>query len=245
MEVCEDSIDQDCSGADLTCAETDADGDTVSVEDGDCDDSDATIYLGATEIEDDGIDQDCDGVDATSSSTDDVDVDGVTTADGDCDDADSTVYPGATELADAIDNDCDSRIDEGLVTANISSFPSSAAAGDSVDIDYDITNSSGLTEFEVQVLLNNDVVGSGKGGGSGSFPSRPFITAFNICTTGRCTELTSETVTATIGGATTSDTISATIPASTAAGDYTIRIRIHDASTGQYFTRDLETITVY
>ena len=93
----------------------------------------------------------------------------------------------------------------------------------------------------VQVLLNNDVVGSG----GSSFPYRPFIAAFNICTKGRCTELTSENITANIGGVTTSDTISATIPATTAAGDYTIRIRIRDATTEQYFTRDLETITVY
>lgn len=40
----------------------DEDGDGVTVEDGDCDDTDATIYPGASEVWDDGIDQDCDGV---------------------------------------------------------------------------------------------------------------------------------------------------------------------------------------
>jgi hypothetical protein len=44
-------------------AGTDEDGDGVTLEDGDCDDSDATVYPGAEEIWDDGIDQDCDGED--------------------------------------------------------------------------------------------------------------------------------------------------------------------------------------
>ncbi len=99
---------------------------------------------------------------------------------------------------------------------------------------------SGLTDFEVEVLLNNDAIGV-----VSAFPYSPFVKAFNICTTLSCTELNSEDISADIGGVTTSDTISATIPAATAAGDYTIRIRVRDASTEQYFIRDLETITVY
>lgn len=39
------------------------DGDGFSVEDGDCDDTDGTIYPGAPETPNDGIDQDCDGAD--------------------------------------------------------------------------------------------------------------------------------------------------------------------------------------
>ena len=44
----------------------DADGDGVSIRDGDCDDTDDTIFPGAEEISDDGIDQDCDGEDRDS-----------------------------------------------------------------------------------------------------------------------------------------------------------------------------------
>ncbi len=43
------------------CEETDNDGDGVSLEDGDCDDNDSSIYPGAEEDYTDGIDQDCDG----------------------------------------------------------------------------------------------------------------------------------------------------------------------------------------
>jgi hypothetical protein len=48
----------------------DADGDGVTVEEGDCDDSDDTIYPGATEILDDDIDQDCSGHDALTCTGD-------------------------------------------------------------------------------------------------------------------------------------------------------------------------------
>ncbi len=99
----------------------------------DCDDSDASVHPGATEVCD-GVDNDCDGaVDESGSSGAstwylDADGDGYgdasssTTAcsqptgyvaDGtDCDDTDSTVYPGATELCDGLDNDCDGTVDE-------------------------------------------------------------------------------------------------------------------------------------
>ncbi len=93
---------------------------------GDCDDTDATVYLGATELPD-GVDNDCDTIadEGTELYDDDGDcfcesgicTDGVdptcaTLADGDCDDADEEVHPDATEICDEIDNDCDADIDE-------------------------------------------------------------------------------------------------------------------------------------
>ncbi|MSQ03357.1 MAG: hypothetical protein EXR71_15935, partial [Myxococcales bacterium] len=77
----------------------------------DCDDADASINPGATEIVGDGIDQDCDGVDLTAADLD-VDGDGHNTdavAGGtDCDDNNASVNPDATEVwYDGIDQNCD------------------------------------------------------------------------------------------------------------------------------------------
>ena len=91
---------------------TDSDNDSYAKEGGscgqvDCDDSDADVYPGATEIANNGIDEDCNGSDLIDVTLLDGDGDGVTPADGDCDDSDADVYPGATEIANnGIDEDC-------------------------------------------------------------------------------------------------------------------------------------------
>ena len=68
-EIAGNHIDDDCDGlADETADGTpspdtmDRDGDGMSNKDGDCDDTNATIKLGAAEICGDGLDNDCDGV---------------------------------------------------------------------------------------------------------------------------------------------------------------------------------------
>jgi hypothetical protein len=97
----------------------DADGYT-DLTGGDCDDSDATVNPGASELCD-GLDTDCSSGTPTTEKDDDGDgyvectpwvgsVAGITGG-GDCNDAASTVHPAATEVCDAIDNDCDGIFD--------------------------------------------------------------------------------------------------------------------------------------
>jgi hypothetical protein len=122
--------DSASSGDDSTPA-SDADGDGVSVDAGDCNDTDAAVHPGASEACD-GIDNNCDGaVDESVGVTfyADGDGDGYGTegsavvecemptgyaADaGDCDEGDPAINPGAQEICDAadVDEDCDGLLD--------------------------------------------------------------------------------------------------------------------------------------
>ncbi|MDD5331877.1 MAG: putative metal-binding motif-containing protein [Candidatus Nanoarchaeia archaeon] len=76
----------------------------------DCNDNNADIFPGATEIPYDGIDQDCSGKDLT-----DVDGDGfdaVIVGGLDCDDNNFNVNPSITESCNGIDDNCNGIIDE-------------------------------------------------------------------------------------------------------------------------------------
>jgi hypothetical protein len=103
----------------------DFDGDGVSINGGDCNDDNNTIYPGAPEICD-GLDNDCNeatGIDVGSECYDD-DGDGycevppcinATESVPDCDDTLASVSPAGVEAPNGIDEDCDGTIDEGTV----------------------------------------------------------------------------------------------------------------------------------
>jgi len=138
-EICND-IDDDCD--DLTdedgvcenCVDDDEDGYYAIDEDcpagDDCDDSNADVNPGATEVCND-IDDDCDDLtdeDKVCVTCTDNDEDGYGPgcAPGpDCDDSNADVNPDATEVCNDIDDDCDDQTDEDGV------------CGDCVDNDQD------------------------------------------------------------------------------------------------------------
>ncbi len=137
LEVCGDSVRQDCST--LSAFDCDGDGfEDVANGGDDCDDTRDDVNPAAPEVCD-GFDNDCDLMfDSADPSVDlstrtnwyvDDDFDGFGTNQisqlnacdplpgeanntDDCDDGRSDVYPGAPELCDTIDNDCDTFADD-------------------------------------------------------------------------------------------------------------------------------------
>lgn len=95
---------------------------------GDCNDADATINPGMTEICGNTVDENCDEIidDCSGTYYDDADGDGhgdPTTADNtqdagdvligdDCNDQSSAMFPGNVEICDALDNDCNGIVDD-------------------------------------------------------------------------------------------------------------------------------------
>jgi len=144
-----DGIDQDCNGADLCYADIDGDGyrsssggtvestdmdctdtgeATSSVPATDCDDTNATVNPGATEVPANGVDNDCNGFEICYVDADDdgysdpagttvvsTDMDCSDSGEGsssepltDCDDNDASRNPGQPEIIlDGLDQDCD------------------------------------------------------------------------------------------------------------------------------------------
>jgi hypothetical protein len=144
-----DGDDPDVTGTATWYADTDGDGygDATSAvdacsapsgyvgDDTDCDDTDASVNPGATEMCN-GVDDDCDGL-TDGRDPDVVDMDqwwadydsdgyggwrlslwacvqpsGYVDNRDDCDDGDASAYPGADEVCDGVDNDCDGDVDE-------------------------------------------------------------------------------------------------------------------------------------
>jgi len=136
----DDTIDTG-GGDDIITPLPDVDGDGVTEEDGDCDDTDPAVFPGATEDCATPYDDDCSGsandIDATGCSMfyEDGDGDGFFGGEGlclceatethtsavsdDCNDADDAVHPDADEVCDGADNDCNLTIDDSPIDGDV------------------------------------------------------------------------------------------------------------------------------
>ena len=93
------------------CDDADGDGyDDDTCGGNDCDDGNAAVHPGASEVCDGILDNDCSG--NTDPDEVDNDGDGYTECDDDCADNDNSTYPGAPEVCDGVaDNDCNGSYD--------------------------------------------------------------------------------------------------------------------------------------
>ncbi|MEZ4318394.1 MAG: putative metal-binding motif-containing protein [Myxococcota bacterium] len=184
-ETAGNAIDENCDGMRLCYVDDDGDmhGSTADAPEtvavcanghavmaDDCDDSNASVYMGASEVPGNTIDENCDNqylcyVDSdldgyTGGATQTVAAACTSLLLGDCLDSNATVFPGATELCDGLDNDCnlvlpsteqDSDSDRWLACTNyVGTAPNLDGGGDCAPTDP--TRNPGVSE-----VVGNDI----------------------------------------------------------------------------------------
>ena len=189
-ETC-DAIDSDCDGSLIDgFANSDSDGnpDCIDLDDDndldpdttDCNDGNAAIYTGATEICD-AIDSDCDLslIDTFTNFDGDLQPDCIDLDDdndldpdsGDCNDANSAIFTGATEICDAVDSDCDLSLIDGFANLDGDPLPDCSdpdADGDGTDAaddcdDLDPLSTIVAEDFNCDGVIDGPVVQTQQG----------------------------------------------------------------------------------
>lgn len=215
----------------------------------DINDSESSVYPGAPEICDDNIDNDSDGLTDGQDQVDcndfDYDDDGYSSLDGDCDDENPVVYPGARELADAIDNDCDGLLDDGLMNVGASIIGNNTIhAGENFEIRLSLDNLTGLENFKIQVLLPDSPDSNFTRyvkTVANQFPTSRNLGILNqnggglrndMCANDNCKVVSEMEVT--LRAAQDEEfTLVSNVPADFVAGHYPLRVRIIDTDTNQ------------
>lgn len=99
---------------------TDDDGKVYADDDDDCDDTDANVNPGMTEVGDNDKDDNCDGTEEESENLTtgtDADGDGYYAEDNDCDDGNASINPEISETCgNSVDEDCSGTADDGCST---------------------------------------------------------------------------------------------------------------------------------
>ena len=271
-EACDD--DQD-GFVDIFCAQyADTNGDLIISDDErtaygvNCDvcPDDYDPYQDDTDT--DGYGDACDGADA--------DEDGYLLTDGDCDDTNPDIHPSATEVADdGIDQDCDGADQVTLpddqpeettiataLTITIDSLTETANLGDSLTVNYTITNNSdadAATDFLVEIRIHDNATSGIMGRGAGlsvqnkvtqstktfapvvvQNPILDTSTLFqfsSFCSDSNpCTTLESDPISLVTG---LSESYSTTVtPATSTTGSYDFVVRVMDATGAIYYARD-------
>ncbi len=204
VDACYDGIDSDC---DSTFSDDDCDHDGYAILTAsdapddptkDCDDTDATVHPGATEIAGDGIDQDCSGADLCSDCDGDGHVD-VAYGGDDPDDTDPNVYPGAPGSDSGVDSgETDSaRSDTAAAgdtarsdTARSDTARDSGGGDADTDTDSDTdTDADADTDTDSDTATDTDTSANADSGDwlpDSGYDTGPYLTNVTVTPTGTC-----------------------------------------------------------